>query len=264
MSFPTGIHLAFIPIYFEDNNFESFKMVLVNNTNYTFDYEFELKVGKNTFVNFEGDLPGPGFVDMEIIAMEEFNNPVKLISLFKLNNELFEKKITLKPVNLFLATTHIHIIESTGFHRVILLSNEIKNRLNPKVITQNTQKKTAVKLDINTEEMRKSMLSKKFKLAAKVSYKFNNIIDLHAEKLTTNLKHIQSAGILEMQLQHVDYCVDQAILNTQHHLVFIHGMGNGVLKKAIFERLKSNTAIKSIENKLDGRFGFGATEVLFK
>ena len=168
MSYPRGIHLAFIPIYIEDKEFESFELYLVNNTSYSFDYTLELKIGNQTFINFEGDLPCPGFVDMDIIAMEEFNQPVKLNATFHYK-QLFKTNITLKPINLFSKSLHIDVLEEEGFRRPLLLQTEIDSRSNPKQNNETIHPKPSTTLTpINTDELRESMLSKKFKLMASV------------------------------------------------------------------------------------------------
>ena len=44
-----------------------------------------------------------------------------------------------------------------------------------------------------------------------------------------------------------------------HEIVFIHGMGNGVLRKEIHRQLSRNKGIKFFEDVRKEKFGFDAT-----
>ena len=57
--------------------------------------------------------------------------------------------------------------------------------------------------------------------------------------------------------------MDQAILNRLQKVIFIHGVGEGVLKSAIREELKKFPKVKFNDAPYE-KYGYGATEVVFK
>ncbi|MBX9851983.1 MAG: hypothetical protein K2X86_09515 [Cytophagaceae bacterium] len=54
-------------------------------------------------------------------------------------------------------------------------------------------------------------------------------IDLHIEKLVTDHSRMNNAQILELQLKTFEKNLDQAIASGMNEIIFIHGVGNGVL-----------------------------------
>ncbi|RYF81012.1 MAG: hypothetical protein EOO03_16945, partial [Chitinophagaceae bacterium] len=89
-------------------------------------------------------------------------------------------------------------------------------------------------------------------------------IDLHIEQLTDNHETMDNAGMLMLQLQTFETSLDRAIGAGMHEITFIHGAGNGVLRKEIQKRLSSfqkQKLIKFYEDARREKFGYGATKV---
>jgi hypothetical protein len=87
-------------------------------------------------------------------------------------------------------------------------------------------------------------------------------VDLHIEELTSHFSGMSNAEIVMMQLAHFHKCMDKAISSHVHRIIFIHGVGNGTLKKALREELKGYKGIKVEDGSYD-KYGSGATQVLF-
>ena len=47
-------------------------------------------------------------------------------------------------------------------------------------------------------------------------------------------------------------------------IIFIHGVGEGVLKDRLHDVLKSHAQVKHFNNNWQQQFGFGATEIFLK
>src|SRR5258706_871383 len=85
-------------------------------------------------------------------------------------------------------------------------------------------------------------------------------VDLHIEELTEDYSHMSNAEIISLQLNHFHKELDTAMLKHYYRIIFIHGKGNGVLRKRIRNELDAmNLKYKDADTS---RFGFGATEVL--
>jgi hypothetical protein len=89
------------------------------------------------------------------------------------------------------------------------------------------------------------------------------VVDLHIEELLKDYSGMSNAQIISYQIRHFEHEMDQAFLNHLGKIVFIHGVGEGVLRSAIREELKKYSNISYGDASYE-RFGFGATEIIFK
>ncbi|WP_226163356.1 Smr/MutS family protein [Hymenobacter terricola] len=89
--------------------------------------------------------------------------------------------------------------------------------------------------------------------------------DLHIEALRPdNTEELSNTAILRLQLDAFEDALSRALATNMHEIVFIHGMGNGVLRKEIHRQLSRNKDIKFFEDARKEKFGFGATLVRLK
>src|SRR5690606_788176 len=88
-------------------------------------------------------------------------------------------------------------------------------------------------------------------------------IDLHIEKLVKNFKHLSNFDILNIQVDTARHKVEFAIKIRIPKLVFIHGMGEGVLKTEL-EYLFGRYPEISFQDANYRKYGLGATEVYVK
>lgn len=90
-------------------------------------------------------------------------------------------------------------------------------------------------------------------------------VDLHLEALRPdNTEELSNTAILRLQLDAFEDALSRALATNMHEIVFIHGMGNGVLRKEIHRQLSRNKDIKFFEDARKEKFGFGATLVRLK
>ena len=89
--------------------------------------------------------------------------------------------------------------------------------------------------------------------------------DLHLEALRPDQQEeLSNTAILRLQLDAFEDALTRALATNMHEIVFIHGMGNGVLRKEIHRQLSRNKDIKFFEDARKEKFGFGATLVRLK
>jgi len=101
-----------------------------------------------------------------------------------------------------------------------------------------------------------------FKPTKKISYAQEKEIDLHIEKLHKNHASLPVHEILELQLRTVKQVMDEAIVQQCSKVTFIHGVGDGILKKRTRQIVASYQGV-TIEDGHFGRYKFGATTVFF-
>lgn len=89
-------------------------------------------------------------------------------------------------------------------------------------------------------------------------------IDLHIEKLRDDYRFLSNSEILRTQLDVFKKAVDAAIVHKLPSMIFIHGIGNGTLKHEIHKALSKHPQVKTFMDARKEKFGYGATEVVFK
>lgn len=88
-------------------------------------------------------------------------------------------------------------------------------------------------------------------------------VDLHIEKLVKSFKNMSNFDILNLQLDTARGQLEFAIRNRIPKIVFIHGMGEGVLKTELDFLLGRYSEI-SYQDANYRKYGLGATEVYIK
>ena len=89
-------------------------------------------------------------------------------------------------------------------------------------------------------------------------------VDLHIEKLVEDHSGMSNSAIIKIQLERFQDALDRAMATNMHEIVFIHGAGNGVLRKELQKILSRTPGIKYFEDARKEKFGYGATLVRLK
>lgn len=89
-------------------------------------------------------------------------------------------------------------------------------------------------------------------------------VDLHIEKLRDDYAFLSKSEILDIQLQAFERNLDAAIAHKFSDIIFIHGLGNGTLKNHIHKTVSKHPQVKTFKDAFKEKFGYGATEVIFK
>jgi len=84
-------------------------------------------------------------------------------------------------------------------------------------------------------------------------------VDLHISKLTKSIKNMDNYDMLNLQLDTAKNKIEFAISKRISKIVFIHGVGEGVLKSEL-HRLLKKYPVKFYDASYK-KYGFGATEV---
>ncbi len=86
-------------------------------------------------------------------------------------------------------------------------------------------------------------------------------VDLHISELTDNLTGMEPKDMLELQLDTVRRHMRENAQRVGQKIVFIHGKGEGVLRKAVLELLKKSYPKAELQDASFREYGFGATLV---
>ncbi|MCH8545339.1 MAG: Smr/MutS family protein [Cryomorphaceae bacterium] len=85
-------------------------------------------------------------------------------------------------------------------------------------------------------------------------------VDLHIHNLVENERLISKEKILDVQLFHARQAIDNARKKNIRRVVLIHGIGQGVLRKALMKLLDGYDRLQYFDASYQ-KYGHGATEV---
>jgi len=86
-------------------------------------------------------------------------------------------------------------------------------------------------------------------------------VDLHIGQLTDTTAGMTNADMLELQLSTVRKTMEQHRRRLGQKIIFIHGKGEGVLRKAVLDLLKKEYPKAELQDASFREYGFGATLV---
>lgn len=123
---------------------------------------------------------------------------------------------------------------------------------------------------VSPAEIRNAMLSKDAPAAPrKIVSKPNQRpgvteIDLHITELVDTTTGMSNADMLQLQMDKFHAALSEYKNQKGHKLVFIHGKGEGVLRKEIEKQLKTRYKTYYFQDASFREYGFGATMVTIK
>ncbi len=171
---------------------------------------------------------------------KEWNNPVT--KKFKINPVKFYKESSFQP-NLF-------------FERNAMVFQISENLLNTELdkLTEEDFRKVVKQKEPKpeTEQPAKKQIAEVIE------------VDLHIHELIENAKGLSNKEILDIQLEKVESEMRAAIQSGIKRIVFIHGVGQGVLKQEVTKLLRNKFPKFYHQDASFQEYGYGATMVILK
>ena len=90
------------------------------------------------------------------------------------------------------------------------------------------------------------------------------VVDLHINELLDTTAGMSNSDILERQIDEFRNIMNQNIRHKGYDIIFIHGKGEGVLRKAILTELKRHYPQCDVQDASFREYGFGATRVTIR
>lgn len=258
-----NVFLAFVPEDIKTISSTSFEAYLINDSNYFLYYNYLSAEGAAWKSRSHGLLePNTKFL------LEEFTkdilNELERVSVqfiaFKDN-----KNFMLKPavnVELRIDTVKFYKLhtfrESVYFEEPSLIYDIVKNDIPVKQLYVSAE-------DIQSALIQKKETDKPQVQPAKQPIK-NQIVevDLHIDELLDTTAGMSNAEILNYQLEKFREVMEEYKNKRGQKIVFIHGKGDGVLRKALVDELKRKYKNTIYQDASFREYGFGATMVIVK
>lgn len=122
---------------------------------------------------------------------------------------------------------------------------------------------------ISKDELGAMLQSKETKIAARVSKKSVKTpevieIDLHIDELVDSTVGLSNKDMLDLQMKEFHKVMKENLSRKGQKIVFIHGKGEGVLRKEILQALRKNYSRCESQDASFLEYGFGATQVTIR
>lgn len=253
-------YFCFVPVDPKNPLSEEIELYLVNDSNFTvlFNYSYlttnsveAIKQGtvrSNSREKIDSlvqddlsDLPDFGFQLIYFrVSESEWNPPV--VKKFRVNPVKFYKESTFQ--------------KTTYFQKNALVLQITPNPLQTELdkLTDDDFKKV-VKAKQSQEEPKQKV---KKRTTEEV------VIDLHITELLDNPEGLSNREILEIQMDAVESEMNLAIKSHTKRIVFIHGVGQGVLKQEVANLLKRKFKKYYFQDASFKEYGYGATMVILR
>ena len=262
-----NVFLAFVPEDIKSVSTTPFETYLVNDSNYCLYYVYLSAEGKAWTDRSHGVVEPNTKLLLEEFEKSELNDrervAVQLVA-FK-DNRSFVMKPSVS-VELRIDTVKfykLHTFQSTDFFETpALVYDIIKNDL------------PARQVYVSAEELQEALIQKKT-IEDHVSSKPQTIvkrggkngiieIDLHIGELLDDTRGMSNSEMLNYQLDKFREVLEQYKGKREQRIVFIHGKGDGVLRKALLDELKRKYPNFRHQDASFQEYGFGATMVTVK
>jgi len=258
-----GFYLAFVP---QDQKWLMTGLIdvyLINHSSYETVFSFYLKSGE-IFQNQDYDIVEShnkyllNTIDREDIN-EWLNGQIQIIFV---KNELGK---IIAPLNKSFQIKGAKFYQENNFkHLDILDSNalivELVQMEYQEMISKNPQQE---KDSVPVEEPKAKVKKQKSLIH---DYKIGPLeaeIDLHISALVDDFSHMKPHEIVSHQMDYFNKTLEDAMLNQFEKIIYIHGIGNGTLKKKLKDELRDYEEIE-VRDASFNRYGYGAIELKIK
>jgi len=253
---PKGIYLSFMPV-FRTNEVEDIvdqlKIYLINEMPVTIRFLYEVRFFHQSDFKLESTLHAFGHLYLHTIDYADMNDQPRFHWQFAdaqdASYKTEEGVLRIKPSKLF---DHVN---------ALLLKNEPTfSYLLVEDFVPRPKANKSEKVWVPPSQTFYTQPSKITSFADLPRYE----LDLHIEQLTDNYRDLSNVEIMNIQLHALQRYLHLAVMHRLEKMIVIHGLGSGALRDAVHNVLRQMPEVKSFRNEYMGKYGFGATEVIFK
>lgn len=236
-----GLYLAFLPI-----NDQNLSLYLINDSHQPYLAHASEVYGGNQRTLYAGALnPGESkkIDDRLMKELEEW--PAFLLRFIPIQNKLekaiapFERQMKMKATQFF---KHLSKAPILGKNVYLFAMEQTTKDLDIRSLNSQLQEIAPKPEPIKIQKPARS-------------------IDLHIEELHPDPDQLSNSEKMRIQLEAFEKNLNQAMASGMDEITFIHGLGNGILRKEIHKRLSQLGNIKYFQDTQKDQWGYGATLV---
>ena len=264
--------LAFLPENIKNLSNTRFEVYLINDSNYHLFYTYATAEGQSWRLRSSGELEPNSKLLLERIAHEDVND-IEHTTLQAIAYKQ-EKDYALKPV----VDAQLHIEPLKFYKQHLFCENpffETDALLYP--IVENDKTATPEQPHLNADALKESMLGgggadkSNHKKPSKENHPLRSrsesdmlVVDLHADEILETTQGMEPFDILQYQLEVFRHTLQEHTKSYGQKIIFIHGKGEGVLRKALITELRRNYKGYLYQDASFREYGYGATQVMIK
>ena len=264
--------LAFLPENIKNLSNTRFEVYLINDSNYHLFYTYATAEGQSWLLRSSGELEPNSKLLLERIAHEDVNN-IEHTALQAIAYKL-KKDYAIKPV----VDAQLHIEPLKFYKQHLFCENpffETDALLYP--IVENDETVTPEQPHLDADALKESMLGggsadkSNHKKRSKENRPLRSrsegdmlIVDLHADEILETTQGMEPFDILQYQLEVFRRTLQEHAKSYGQKIIFIHGKGEGVLRKALVTELRRNYKGYLYQDASFREYGYGATQVMIK
>ena len=259
-----NVMLAFVPEDVKAISSTSFEAYLVNDSNYYLYYTYLSAEGKAWKVRSHGLVDPNTKLFLEDFAKDVLNEMERVAVQFIAFKD--GKTFAMKPavsVELRIDTVKFYKLhtfrESDFFEEPVLVYDIVTNDVPVKQDYVSAE-------DIQVALLQKKEVEKPRSQPIVKRSSSNGIIeiDLHINELLDDAHGMSNSEILNYQLDKFREVMEKYKGKREQKIVFIHGKGDGVLRKALLDELKRKHSTCRYQDASFQEYGFGATLVTIR
>lgn len=260
-----NVYLAFVPEDIKAVSTTPFEAYLVNDSNYSMYYTYLSAEGKSWTVRSHGLIEPNTKLLLEEFEKSELNDreraAIQLVA-FKDNRSFAMKPAVNVEIRIDTVKFYkLHTFRQTDFFDTpALMYDVVKNDAPAKQVYVSAE-------DLQDALMQKKTVDVPSKPQTIVKRGGKNEIievDLHIGELLDDTRGMSNSEILNYQLDKFREVMEQYKNKREQRIVFIHGKGDGVLRKALLDEMKRKYTACKTQDASFQEYGFGATMVTIK
>lgn len=258
--------LAYLPVepgrILQDSRYEAY---FINDSNYYLYFNYMSRENNSWYSRYTGEIEPNTKIFLEEFGKEDLNALervcVQLIAYKK------DKPFALKNS----VSVELHLDTVKFFKQHCFMENDYFDddaMVYPILRRDIPERELLVSAtDLQESMQQKIREDKRRKPQSIIRHKHNDTVlevDLHINELLDNTHGLSNADMLEYQLKKFREVMEKYADKKGQKIVFIHGKGEGVLRKAIEHELKTRYKNDYFQDASFREYGFGATMVTIK
>ncbi len=264
ISAPKGISAVFEPMPGRDGTVLRYTVWLLNDTEQECLFELHIETRTRRVVHTEDKLEALAAVECGVMLADDLSDLPEVhlvcrrISTVGVEPPL-ERTVRLRPKTFFNSLQAVPVLGVTAYRFVLFehLSAAVPSK-------PPTDLRQYVRQQVPRTEKKPSLpLRPVDPYDVKAAAEFSHEIDLHAERLLPHAARLDRSQILHLQLAHLRAFLEKAIRLGIPRVFVIHGVGEGILRRAVADELRRHPGVWKFKNEYHHKYGYGATEVIF-
>lgn len=256
-----NVYLAYVPQDVKAISATAFDAYLVNDSNYFIDYLYLSAEGKSWTLRSRGTVAPNMKQHLEEFEKADLNKlehvAVQLLAYKDDRSFLLKKAVSMELRLDTVKFYKLHTFQQTDFFAEPALVYDI--------VRDDEEVKQVF---VSADDIKEALLQKNVSESPQASKKHqpkvkNDIIeiDLHIHELLDDTSGMSNGEMLNYQLDVFRKTLEEYKNKKGQRIVFIHGKGDGVLRRAILDELKRKYKAYSSQDASFREYGFGATMV---